>query len=81
MLTLQKLPPGIRIQPYLQYYAGVEFNLRCDAGTQLRIKIPTDILTIDILSVLLILAIVLVPSTPARALLALPFLLLFPGLR
>ncbi len=45
----------------------------------MRLKLPNDILLIDILSGLLILSIVLVSSTPARVILGLPFLLFFPG--
>jgi uncharacterized membrane protein len=45
----------------------------------LKIKILNGILIIDILSVLLILSIVFIPSTIARAILGLPFLLFFPG--
>jgi len=45
----------------------------------LKIKILNGILIIDILSVLLILLIIFVPSTVARAIFGLPFLLFFPG--
>jgi len=45
----------------------------------LKIKLPNDLLIIDILVVLLILAVVLIPNTPARVVLGLPFLLFFPG--
>jgi len=45
----------------------------------LKIKILNDILFIDILSVLLILSIIFIPSTIVRVILGLPFLLFFPG--
>ena len=45
----------------------------------MKIKLPNDLLIIDILVVLLILAVVLIPNTPARVVLGLPFLLFFPG--
>jgi uncharacterized membrane protein len=45
----------------------------------LKIKILNGILIVDILSILLILAIIFIPSTVARAILGLPFLLFFPG--
>jgi len=45
----------------------------------LKIKLPTDILIIDILSILLILCINFVPIIIARTILGLPFLIIFPG--
>jgi uncharacterized membrane protein len=45
----------------------------------LKIKLLNSLLIIDILTVLLILSILLIPSTPARIALGLPFLLFFPG--
>lgn len=45
----------------------------------MKIKLPIDILIIDILSVLLILSITFIPNTIARIILGLPFLIFFPG--
>ncbi len=45
----------------------------------MKIKILNGIIIIDILTILLILAIVFIPSTVARIVLGLPFLLFFPG--
>jgi len=45
----------------------------------LKVKLPIDLLIIDILSVLLILIIIFIPATVARVILGLPFLLFFPG--
>ena len=45
----------------------------------MKIKILNGILIIDILSVILILSIIFIPSTIARVILGLPFLLFFPG--
>jgi uncharacterized membrane protein len=45
----------------------------------LKIRLPIDLLIIDILSVLLILSIIFIPATIARVVLGLPFLLFFPG--
>ena len=45
----------------------------------MKIKLPIDLLIIDILSALLILSIVFIPGTAARIVLGLPFLLFFPG--
>jgi uncharacterized membrane protein len=45
----------------------------------LKVKLPIDLLIIDILSVLLILSIIFIPATVARVILGLPFLLFFPG--
>jgi len=45
----------------------------------LKIKVPKDILIIDILSVLLILSVIFIPVSIARIILGLPFLLFFPG--
>jgi uncharacterized membrane protein len=45
----------------------------------LKIKLPIDLLIIDILSVLLILSIIFIPAAVARVILGLPFLLFFPG--
>jgi uncharacterized membrane protein len=45
----------------------------------LKIKLPIDILIIDILSVLLILSIIFIPYSIGKTILGLPFLLLFPG--
>ena len=55
----------------------------CDTGPTrgdgLRLKIPNDIFTIDILTVLLVISITFFPSIVARIILGLPFLLFFPG--
>ena len=48
-------------------------------GKFLKVKLPIDLLIIDILSVLLILSIIFIPATVARVILGLPFLLFFPG--
>ena len=45
----------------------------------MKLKIQNGILVIDILSIILILCIVFVPSTIARVILGLPFILFFPG--
>jgi uncharacterized membrane protein len=45
----------------------------------LKIRILNGLLIIDILTVLLILAITFIPSSPVRIVLGLPFLLFFPG--
>ena len=45
----------------------------------MKLKTLNGILIIDILSVLLILSVVFIPSTVARVILGLPFLLFFPG--
>ena len=45
----------------------------------MKIKLPIDLLIIDILSVLLILSIIFIPAAVARVILGLPFLLFFPG--
>jgi len=45
----------------------------------MKLKILNSILIVDILAVLLILAILVIPSSPARIVLGLPFLLFFPG--
>jgi uncharacterized membrane protein len=45
----------------------------------LKIKVLNGILIVDILSALLLISIVFVPSTVARTILGLPFLLFFPG--
>lgn len=45
----------------------------------MKIKLPNDLLIIDILVFLLILSIIFIPNTVARIILGLPFLLFFPG--
>lgn len=45
----------------------------------MKLRILNEILIIDILSILLILSIVFIPSTAVRVILGLPFLLFFPG--
>ena len=45
----------------------------------MKLKILNGILIVDILSILLILSILFIPSTLARVILGLPFLLFFPG--
>ena len=45
----------------------------------MKYKLPSDLLVIDILSLLLIAAIAFLPSLPIRIILGLPFLLFFPG--
>ena len=45
----------------------------------MKLKTPNGILIVDSLSILLILSIIFIPSTPARVILGLPFLLFFPG--
>ena len=45
----------------------------------MKIKMLNGILIVDILSILLIVSIVFIPSTMARVILGLPFLLFFPG--
>jgi len=45
----------------------------------LKIKLPIDLLIIDILSIILILSIAFIPITVTRVILGLPFLLFFPG--
>jgi uncharacterized membrane protein len=49
------------------------------SGTLLKIKLLNWILVVDILVILLILCILLVPSSVVRIILGLPFLLYFPG--
>ena len=45
----------------------------------MKYKLPSDLLVIDVLSLLLIAAIAFLPSLPIRIVLGLPFLLFFPG--
>ena len=45
----------------------------------MKIKLPIDLLIIDILSIILILSIAFIPITVTRVILGLPFLLFFPG--
>ena len=45
----------------------------------MKFKTLNDVLTVDVLSALLVLSIAFIPSTPARIILGLPFLLFFPG--
>jgi uncharacterized membrane protein len=45
----------------------------------LKLRISNGILIIDILSILLIVSIIFIPSTVARVILGLPFLMFFPG--
>ena len=45
----------------------------------MKIKLPNDLLIIDILSVILVLSITLIPAAIMRIVLGLPFLLFFPG--
>jgi uncharacterized membrane protein len=54
-------------------------KIKGEKRIELKIKILNGIFIIDILSVLLILSIIFIPSTVARAILGLPFLLFFPG--
>lgn len=45
----------------------------------MKVRLPNDLLIIDILVILLILSITFIPNTVARVILGLPFILFFPG--
>ncbi len=45
----------------------------------MKIKLPNDLIVIDILSILLVLAISFIPQSVVRTVLGLPFLIIFPG--